>query len=785
MNFSILTAQTSISGTVIDIKSESPLAYAEIVLIGTDNVVVSSITDDAGVFKVDVPYGDQYTFQINHLGEKIYEKTITAEDKLLDLGLIRVETILMIDAIILNSKKKLIENKVDRLVFNVANTTKSSRGDVMELLRITPGVRVENDNISLIGKGALQVMINGKILKFSGVDLINFLRSFASEDIKKIEVINNPPAKYEASGDSGLINIVLKGARMDSWNVLLKGTYLQRKRPTWRSYAIFTYRKNRLSLQSRIGYNHQYISILEKRRILYDESDWSINEPVNIETEGYVANINLAYNLTDQWEIGGEYYYNGTLMNLNSPKTTLISPRGTDEVERKIYTNHFETQDPARHVVNFYNNLDLDSLGRNIKINFDYLLNDNPNLMLYNGNSEGVNFDTEYFRSLNQSNDLVENYSGKVDVEYPFETINFSFGGKFSNSKSTNDISTFNSGFVDNPDIEISPIYNDFIYRENIQALYFSMDKDFNNKWSGKFGLRFERTDVDAQSNSLNFSREDVYNNLFPTLYLSYQATDNSLFAINYGKRINRPGFFLLNPATYYINPFEKYNGNPYLKPALIHNVEFSNVYKNLVSKIYYSEESSNFGEIPLPDNSTNITMYSYENYIDRQRIGLSENYTYEKIDWWTANFNFDINYSFSSFNHPQNFKDQYGISSYVSTNNDFTLNTKETIIAGLNYWYSFPGVDGIFRTESSNALSLSLQFLLLDKNLSITMLGNDIFKTGLQRRNTNINGVYQEMDNYYDTRQFRLMVTYKFGNKNISAKNNDSNNKDAQSRLY
>lgn len=785
--FSIaLNAQTSITGRIVEQETQEPLEFAEVVLRSDHTSdLLGVITNSNGIFNIEVASG-QYEFQVVYVGQVLYKKDLSVTDKDIDLGTIKTNNSRKLDEILVVAKKKLIQQKIDRLVFNVANSSKSSQGDVVELLKITPGVRVENGNITMIGKGGLQVMIDGKIIRLSGLDLINFLSSIPSENIDRIEVINNPPAKYEASGNSGLINIVLKKAKNDSWNAFLKGTYLQRFYPTWRATGIFNYKKDKLSVATRFAYSHQFVHFVNEGISEFPDALWQTETPVDIETEGYLATADLSYEISKNWEMGGQYYYNATQVGVDVKPSTRILDYDTGEEIRTISSDGYEPQHPRMHVVNFNNRIDLDSLGKKVILNLDYFYDYNPlNARYYDGVSNDLESNsTQYFKTVSLYTRDVKNYSAKIDVEYPLEWIDLDFGGKLSYLRSQNDISFFNSGLRDEPVLE-TPLENtEFDYRENISALYISANRNFGDKWSAQFGLRMEDTRINASSENSDLFRDNDYTNLFPTFYLSYEATSNSNFSLNYSRRIERPSFFDLNPNQYYQDPFQAYSGNPYLQSAFIDNVELSSIYRNFVTKLYYSYEDNLFAEVSLPDASSNITLVTTKNYINRSRFGLSENYTFDEIDWWTSNLNLNINYSKSNFDLESDISSQEGFNSFLSTTNDFNLNKEKTILAGLNYWYSFPGVDGIFKTKAASSLGVSLQFLLLEKDLSISLRGNDLFRTALRQRTTNINGVYQKLNNYNDTRQFWLILTYKFGNQNIETRKNEAGNKEEQDRL-
>ncbi len=781
-----MTAQTEIevTGRIIEQDSQNPLEFAEIILIPKDSIdLIGVITDANGVFNIKAQ-PDLYEFQVTYVGQILYSTNLEVSNNPIDLGTLQIDISQQLDEVIIQARKKLIERKIDRLVFNVANSSKASQGDVIEVLKITPGVRVQNDEINMIGKGNLQVMIDDKIIRLAGQDLVNFLRSIASEDIQSIEIINNPPAKYEASGNSGLINIILKKAKRDSWNAQLKGTYLQRQKPTERFSGTFIFNKDKWNISTRLGYNRQSIHLDEEATSNFPDGRWETSTPVNIDTEGFVATTDIGYQITENWEIGAQYYFNGTLAEVDVNPSTTVFDYGSNNIIRSLDSDGFEPQHPRTHSVNFNNQINLDTLGRKVILNLDYFSNFNPDGKNYEGVSIIAQpYSKQYYKSINLNEKDIENLSAKLDIEYPLQWIDMDFGGKISHSNSFNDISFFNSGLSNQP-IEETPLQmNDFTYKEGIQALYFSANRKFGDKWSAQFGLRMEHTQTDSNADNLNLSNNTDYTNLFPTFYVSYEATENSSFALNYSRRIERPRFYDLNPNVYYRNPFQAMEGNPFLQPAFIQNIELSNIYKNFVTKIYYSYEDNLFAEIPLPNANTSVTRLTIKNFINRNRIGISENYTFDDIKWWSSNNNLDINYSESQFNLEEPQEDQNGFNATISTYNDFNLNTDKTILAGVNYWYEFPGIDGVFKTKARSSFGLSLQFLMLNKDLNITLRGEDLFKSAVEQKSSTINGVFQQMKSYYDSRQFWLSLSYKFGNNDITVRKRETGNDEEKGR--
>jgi len=417
-------------------------------------------------------------------------------------------------------------------------------------------------------------------------------------------------------------------------------------------------------------------------------------------------------------------------------------------------------------------------------LNLDYFTYNNPDVKTYSGVSKITEpFSEQFYRGTNTNDQDVTNLSAKIDIDYPLDWIDLSFGGKVTMSESLNDILLFNSGLVDEPVTELPIEENDFQYNENIQALYFSANKVFNEKWSSQLGLRLETTQTDSKSDKLDLDTSNDYNKLFPTFYLTYNATESSNFSFNYSKRIQRPGFFDLNPNIYFINPFQTIEGNAFLQPSFVDNFELTNVYKNFVTTIYFNNENDLFAQVPLPNANTNIIRFTNENYINTQRFGISEDYSFNKISWWSSYNSLNVNYSRSTFDLEEEQDDQEGFNATYTTYNNFTLNAARTLRMGVNYWYNFPGVNGIFDNLTASSFSMSLQYLMLDNNLTITLRGNDLFKTSAERTTTTVNGVFQTARYYYDARSVQLTVSYKFGNKDIRAKRHETGNTDERGR--
>lgn len=776
-------AQFKITGSVVTAKKE-PLAFSEIILIeeNTQNKT-SELTNDKGDFVLNAKQG-KYILEIRQRNELMFSENLSVITDL-NLGTITIDNGVQLESVVVGGKKKLIERKVDRLVFNVENSINATGGDALEALRVTPGIKVQNDNITIIGKSNLMVMIDDKIIQLSGEDLANYLKSIPSDNIKSIEVITTPPAKYESEGRSGLVNIKLKKPKKDSWNALVGATYLQRFYSQESFMGSFNYNKNRLGITSTLNYTSGRRYNIQDDYTYFPTEIWHTNSSYKSTNKRVYGNIGIDYRITPKWTIGGQTLFNNSKPLFRDTPFTGVYDNTSGEMTSYLKSNGgVAALKNVINSLNIYNEYKMDSLGKKITLNLDYFNYQTRDNRTYGGISVVENSDSQqYFAGINRNVQGITNLSGKLDFDYPTQWAVLSFGGKISNSKSNNHISAFNSGLVDSPVADLPLGQSEFDYIENIQAFYFSGSKKISDRWNSQFGLRMESTQTKIFADNLSQSIDKDYIKFFPTAYLTFTANDHSTFSLSYSKRIERPQFRDLNPNTHFWNPFQSFRGNPFLQPAFIDNIELTYTYKKIESKLYFSYENNLISEITIADPVSNEILSTSENYIDTQRYGISENYVFDKLKWWTSNNAVDFSYAISKSSLEVAQREQKGFNSRLSTNNDFNLNSDKTVLFNVSYWYSFPGVEGIFTNKEMSSFSLAFQYLLWNKDLKISLRGTDIFKTEKINRSSVVNGVYQEGKNYYDSQSFQLAVSYKIGNKKSTPKQRTTGNEEERSR--
>lgn len=777
-----ISAQIKISGTVINSQNQ-PLEFAEVTLFSEDSKpLLNQLTNEKGEFILDYQKGN-YILKIHQSDEILHSQNIELNSDF-DAGTITINPSKTIEGIVLTKKNKLVERKIDRLVFNIENKISSTGGDALDALKMTPGVLVRNENISIIGKQMIRVLIDDKMLELGEADLANFLRSIPSDNIKSIEVITTPPAKYDASGGSGLINIQLKKTKKDSWSLTLGSSYLRREEHGEGAITSnFLYNKNKFSFSASLNYRdggeyHDYQDYNS-----FPNDFWDTRQSFKRQYKRLNSVLGLQYSATPNWTFGFQY-----IANVNNAKANRLTKSSVHQYNNDIAFNEIlskvdAAQKPKFNSFNLFNEIKLDSLGKKIILNLDYFNYANFDTRPYEGTSVMSNpYGIQYFKGINDNRQNTNNFSGKVDVELPTTWANWSTGGKISVSKTENDISSFNSGLVNNLNPDMPQSNNQYHYDENVQALYVSGNKKISDQFEAQIGLRMEATQTKSHNGNRNQSIDNNYTKLFPSINLSYSANENSTYRFSYSKRIARPNFAELNPNVTYVTPFLSVEGNQVLRPYFVDNFEFFYTHKKLETKLYHSLENDVFNQIGLPDLETNNIRLIYKNIFNIRRYGISETFTFDKLSWWNIINTLNINYS-TAKTIDLMADGANGFTSFFTTNNDFNLNKSKSLLFNLSFDYYMFGNYGIDKIKPFTSTSFALQYLLLDKDLKITLKANDIFKTDRFRFTSMVNGVHRSSDYYFDTRMFQFAINYKFGSKKVSVKKRQTGNEDERAR--
>lgn len=677
---------------------------------------------------------------------------------------IQKDSVRHVEQINLLVKKKLVERKADRLIFNVEASVASQGMDASETLANVPLMKVDENmgSVSIAGKSSVSVMVNGRMLNLTGAALLNYLKSIRSENISKIEVITTPPSKYEAQGNSGIVNIILKKNPNLGFSGNINTNLIQRTYSGFSSNGSLNYQTEKFSSSLKLTYYDSAKRSDENYTILGATQNYSNSIRKDMWKE-LTPTLNLSYKISKNSEIGMEYIYAHQKSGMDIVNTTKNIT--SDHQEENLLTQTFHREKLPTHTLSAYYDLKLDSLGKKLSLAGNFYKN---------------NSDTEVnFSTLKLSDHSVQDikttslispqiFSVQADLELPFSFGTIETGVKFNQFKNSSDIKYFNLNAGQYAEDPLRA--NIFSYQEENYAAYFSFAKSFGEHWETKAGLRYENTNAESITISTNTQNKYNYGQWFPSAYVSYKE-DKNVFSFSYSRRINRPGMGNLNPFRWYSNPYSYSSGNPLLTPAYINNWELGYTFNNKFStSIYYLRMKNAFGQISSIDDLSQIS--TYLNYYNNNFWGLNASYTDTFFKFWETSISMNATLQNSSvFNIEA--QPQKGSSFSYSINNTFSLNKTKTFSLFLNYNHSLPyrNVNSYFYNFPE--LTSGVKISLMEKKLQINATVTNIFAQRY-RGELYFSDNTQKMDNYWDGRSFRLSVNYTFGGskKKISKKN-------------
>ncbi|MDC8105184.1 TonB-dependent receptor domain-containing protein [Chryseobacterium sp. PTM-20240506] len=759
--FSLFIYAQSIEGSIID-GHHKPAVETEVV-ITNDTEKFSAITDQNGMFKIVLNKNGIYLLEVIHDGIKVESEKITVSGNLTKDIHIKENTPFeqKIEGVSVSIKKKLFERKVDRLVFNVENSIASQGIDVVEALAKTPMVRATDDAISIAGKSNIAVMLNDRILNLSGQELINYLKTLRSDDVAKIEVITTPPAKYEAEGKSGLINIILKKKADMGWNGSLQtsGSYFYGK-PTVsaRSGAGFNYQGNKLSLTANLsaGDNYWDSSSYNYLTGTNNSNYWNTDSKELYNNKYKGANLKGEYKISDKHLVGFNYNYSfGNPFEKAENYTSIFNEGG----KLNVFSDSKNKNHRNLHNTNAFYDIKLDTIGSKLSISGNVLINNAHADNFYNTVT-----DTKV-STLTNPVSRYRIYSGQADLEKNFVKIKTESGLKYTKIKNASDFNFFN---IENGQYILNrERTNTFIYNEENFAAYLSTSFKINDKWDAKAGLRYEYTTLEGVSLNDNSSANINYGKFFPTAYLSYKPNENNTFTLNYSRRISRPYFGNLNPFKYYTSEYEYNTGNPYLLPSFSDNFELGYVLKNNLNiTLYYNYNKDNWDRIQVVEG--NLKYSIVKNFYNQNQAGINISYNYNKLTWLESSAFLNGFYAKSKSYLPEAVAAPAGYGASINLDNNFFLNKEKTLTLMLGIWANIPNRSGNTYFNGNGSVYTGIKLNLMEKKLMINLYLNDALNTDRNKGTEYYPNYNVEYYSKGTSRNMLFSVTYKFGNNDI-----------------
>jgi hypothetical protein len=773
-----------VSGTVVD-GSAKTIESATITLLRAkdSSMAKMSVADRTGKFVFESINEGKYLVSITAVGhQKGYSEAFEISSATTSVVLKTIELIPQaksIEGVTVSSKKPLIEQKIDRTIVNVEASVTNVGNSALEVLEKSLGVSVDKDgNISLKGKAGVVIYIDGRPNYLSGADLANLLRSMSASQLEQIEIMTNPPAKYDAAGNSGVINIKTKKNKQFGYNGSITTGYTQGRYARFNENGSFNYRNGKINLFSNLSYNRNHrgedLYITRNFRETGTKNLLSKFDQVsNMENQNnfYSGKIGLDYSASKKTTLGvvvNGFYNPGTWESKTN--TLIYDPNDVLTARTKASTKNDEKWK------NFSSNINvrttLDSAGQELTADLDYIqyrsTSVQPLNSYYYDNSGNLLHSDLLLGNLPQN---ITIYSGKADYTLPLKK-----GAKFEAGFKSSYVKTDNNANYDS--IQNGQVVHDFnrsnhfVYEENINAAYVNFSKQLSKKWSGQFGLRAENTNAKGDQLTTNIKFKRNYTQLFPTAYIQYSANEKNQFVLNYGRRINRPDYESLNPFIHFLDRYTFEQGNPNLKPQFSHNIELSHTYKGfLTTTANFSTTNDIIQQVLEQNEATNETFIKKANIASSRQYGLSIS-AYKQIrKWWSGNIYANVyNNHFKGVVNNDNIS--IGITGFmIQAQQQFKWGKGWS--AEISGFYRSKGLEGVIFIEPVAQVNTGFSKQIMKNNATVRLNVRDIFGQGVFKGYSKYSNVDAQFKDVNDSRAASISFTYRFNKGKLKAGNN------------
>lgn len=772
------TNSIKVSGKALDAVTNKPVEYASVVLLHKpdSSVAYGMYTASNGSFSfATVPPGD-YVLRITFMGYDKLEKalSVTSSKPAVSLGALRLHAGgKVLSTVEVKAEKPAFSMQIDRQVFDAGSLVTADGGTGTDILKNIPSVEVDiDDNISLRGK-SVTVYVDGKPSPFG--DAKTALQMIPAETIDRVEVINNPSAKFEAQGGGGIINIVLKKDKAIGYNVMFNAGVATRGQVNGSANASLRLRRFNFFANYYGRYGTQAGSGFSNRQNLVPDSS----------NTSYFTQVNRSNNSdgSNGGRLGLDYY-------LDEHNTITVSEGinfNNGDNENHILLNYLDAEKQTLRSGNRNNSSSYYSPNNNTNINFRHTTdkqNEELTAYLSYSNNKGSN-NSQYYTlyekpgssaenpdqqsntgsSQNQFWNLQADYTTPLGKKGKFET-----GVKGTSRKNENDYNALLYNWDSQQYEKSEQLSNTYEYKEDIYAGYANLASAFGNL-GYQVGVRVEQAHLKGYSFSRDTSVNNRFFNVFPSVFLKYNLPNNQNQSLifNYATRVDRPGFDQLLPYTNNSDPQNLRIGNPELQPSITHKFEmnYSRYFPDsrdfLNTGVYYSQANDDIDRISTLDTTTGVTTTRPMNLATDQDWGGNLTYQLHIFRWWDVTSN--LNMEYSRLTGPDNMaslSNEY-LTYGVNVNSNLRLPARFNI--QLQGHYRSPRIlpQGTFK--AMNGMDLGIRKEMLKNNaLAISLNISDLLNTQQYSQHYETDAFIQDYDRKRTTRFIRLNLRYRFG---------------------
>lgn len=782
----LFAQQGKIQALILHAENNEPVIGASAALLqqATKAYVKGAQSDLEGNLVFDQVDAGQYALRISYVGKLdiIRENIEINSSSVLNLGkILLTDDGKVIQEVVVEGRVADMRLGIDRKIFDVSQSLVSAGGTASDLLANVPTLQVDMDgSVSLRGSSSVRILIDGKESAMAGSDINSFLQSLPANAIDKVEIITNPSSKYDAEGQSGIINIILKKNIRTGLNGNINvsaGSY-----NNYMAGVTLNYRDNKFNYFGSYNFSRRNNVGSGFRNNLYLGDNSQIN---NSEESSRIG-------LNNTVKLGVDYYLDDkTTIGVAGNLSIRDNDRRSDLVYQ--YLNHPQLSGTSTRL----SRQNEDDLGYDFTFDFSRKFQREGSELTANvaygkDTEEGVNsFDQSYssgFPSSGRINETSEDgtvinlqldYVLPLGEDSKLETgyrtiIRKSFDTQFSDT-----LDVLNGQYF--PDYSIS---NDFDMNSNVHALYVNFQNKLSDKIGYQVGLRAEQSDLKttyfAKDPSLPEDERAVeggpdFFRLYPSVFLTYAVGgDGDKIQLSYTRRVQRPRGWQVNPFPDVSDEMNRRQGNPNLLPEDIHATEisFAKFYDkwNFVTSAYYRRMNDVMQPYIYDVDDQSVTYSRWENLTSANVGGLELISKVNIAKWWDLTWN--GNFFYNKFEGNSDFKIQeregFNWNTNVNTNLRFTGNLSMQVRAD----YFAPRIMAQGKSKYMTGVDVALKQDFWNKKASVALNVRDLLDTRRFGANTYTPQIQSSFEHRWMKRMFNLSFSYRFGIQDTNNKN-------------
>ncbi|MBI9032969.1 MAG: TonB-dependent receptor [Bacteroidales bacterium] len=756
-----LYSQVSIKGNVKN-ENDDPIEFASVQLLFDSKYHQSTLSDSLGNYSLEATLKGDCELLINILGYSTARKELTLRNDTEINFVLQTDSICLKEVTIIG-QKDLIQAKSDGYVINIEGNIKTEGKETTDLLRQLPTINVSEESINIFGKTSVLVYINDRIVRLEGQSLLSYLNSLPPDIINSVEIMSTPPAQYDAEGNVGIVKIVTKKNIQPGWKEYFKVGGMKNSYTSYMLSAYVNYTGEKLFFDGNItNGSYTYLNQSEYYNYFPYQTTAAFN-PKKWNYSSAEVQTSLGYHFNDNSTIVVDFQaplYNKETIGDIENHTRFINST-TNHQDSIIYSDGSTLKNKQTYNAEVFFKHSFADKKSFFTASTAYLNNNTSNARSFTSLTqvEDTDLTTEdYDTEGNQNYNIL---TSKLDFSFPLLSCTVKTGLKLSFINTSSDSKFFT---VLDGNINLEPsLSNQYSYTENVQSVYYSMEKNIPN-WSFKGGLRSEITKTSDNSVLTDESHKDNYINIFPSLYISHRFNNGSRIALSYANRLERPPYQYMDPFRWYISKYDYAVGNPYLKPSDIRNIELSFVPSNTFStKIYYTGQTNKIGQYVVLDSLNIMNQIQLaDNFLNENSFGINV-YKLLKLNTWLETvLQGDFYYS-EYLSNRKEFSNIYGMGSTFIMNNTFFLHKNFQMV--LNLEERIPGLYNYRSMENFFRVDVGINYISNKKNFEVRLFAGDVFKTANPEYYYFSGGVKQVYKNDLDSRILKLVVSWRPGN--------------------